>query len=305
MTRFSRSGAVILLVVLALGAGPAAVASGEDADKNTGGSDDQGRKSLLDFVHAGGIVGYAIIALSAAGVALVIYAAMNVKAEKLIPPSLAAESDRLARAGKFLELRGLCQASDNLAARVIQGGLEQGQLGVEAVREAMREQGTREITRLQQRVGYVGLIASVAPMLGLLGTVVGMIGSFDVLGTAKGAARPDELAVGISKALVTTCMGLVVAVPLIFFHSYFRDRVTRISQDLSGLCERLLRIMTTIVELRTAAGRAGPAAPGVAGAAPQAAARDAATPAPAPAEAGGLDPDIESALKSALDGDDA
>jgi len=221
---------------------------------------DGGRKSLLDFVRAGGIVGYVIIALSAAGVALVIDAAVHLQADKLIPPSLAAEAERLARGGRFGELRGLCQASDSAAARVLRSGLAQGQLGVEAVREAMREQGTRELTRLQQRVGYIGLMASVAPMLGLLGTVVGMIGSFDVLGTGKGASRPDELAVGISKALVTTCMGLVVAVPLIFLHSYFRDRVTRIAQELSALCERLLRITTAIVELRNASGRGARAA---------------------------------------------
>jgi biopolymer transport protein ExbB len=245
---------------------------------------DGGRKSLLDFVRAGGIVGYVIIALSAAGVALVIDAAVHLKADKLIPPSLAAEAERLARGGRFGELRTLCQASDSVAARVLRSGLGQGQLGVEAVREAIREQGTREVTRLQQRVGYIGLIASVAPMLGLLGTVVGMIGSFDVLGTGKGASRPDELAVGISKALVTTCMGLVVAVPLIFLHSYFRDRVTRIAQELSALCERVLRITTAIVELRNAAGRDARAA----------------APAEAPVEA--LDRAIESALEP--DGDE-
>ena len=77
-----------------------------------------------------------------------------------------------------------------------------------------------------------------------------MIGSFNVLGAHKGAARPDQLAVGISEALVTTCMGLVVAVPLMFFHNLFRDRVARIGHEASGRCERLLRVMTAAMGAR-------------------------------------------------------
>ena len=67
---------------------------------------------------------------------------------------------------------------------------------------------------------------------------------------SRGAARPDELAVGISEALVTTCMGLVVAVPLMFFHNLFRDRVARIAHDASARCERLVRVMATVIEAR-------------------------------------------------------
>lgn len=243
------AGLALLAVLGAWGC----LGAADDVDETPDGGDAD-RRSLLDFITAGGIVGYVILALSAAGLALVIDAYVHVKAEKLLPPSLIQQAEKLARTGRFSELLHLCQASDSLASRVLGSGLAQGQLGLEAVREAIQESGTREVTRLQQRVGYLGFIAAVAPMLGLLGTVIGMIGSFNVLGAAKGAARPDELAVGISKALVTTCLGLIVAVPLMFFHNYFRDRVTRISQELSGLCERLLRIMTTVIEARAGGG---------------------------------------------------
>ena len=96
-----------------------------------------------------------------------------------------------------------------MLGRIISAGLSDGRLGLDAVREGLEQQGVMEVTRMRERIGYIGLIASVAPMLGLLGTVTGMIASFRLLGEAQGAARPDELALGISQALVTTCMGLV------------------------------------------------------------------------------------------------
>ena len=239
---------LLFVVVVAIAAGPAVGQNGETDVSPTGST-----KSVLDFVRAGGIVGYVIILLSLAGVAFIIDAFIHLKVDKLLPPAVSQEALQLAGKGKFSQVVTLCQANDSMLSRVIRAALSQGQMGIEAVREAMQEGGIREITRLQQRVGYMGFIASVAPMLGLLGTVTGMIASFNVLGMAKGAARPDELAVGISEALVTTCMGLVVAVPLMFFHNYFRDRVTRIGQEASGQCERLLRVMTTAIKIRGAA----------------------------------------------------
>jgi biopolymer transport protein ExbB len=237
-----RTFAVILFVVL----GAMCVGSvwGQADPPSAGGaSGASGGKSLLDFISAGGIVGYVIILLSVVGVALVVDAFMNVREEKLVPPSLVEGSFRIAGQGKLQELLTLCQANESMIGRVVRTGLAQGNLGGVAVREAMQEQGVKEVTRLQQRVGYIGFIATIAPMLGLLGTVTGMIDSFGVLGRAQTSARPDELAVGISEALVTTCMGLIVAVPLMFFHNYFRDRVTRIGLEASGVCERIIRAL--------------------------------------------------------------
>ena len=260
MSRFSNRRWLVVLGAAALAAGLASAALAGD-DLTTGASPPGGaRDSLLDFVLAGGPVGYVILALSVAAMALVIDAAVHVRIQLLVPASLTRQAEKLARAGRFSELLALSQASDSLAGRVMGEALAQGHLGVEAVRDALQQAGTREITRLRQRVGTLGLLAAAAPMLGLLGTVVGMIGSFDVLGTSKGAARPDELAVGVSQALVTTCMGLIVALPLMFFHNCFRDRVTRVSQELEALCERLLRTITAVVDARAgaAAPRRGP-----------------------------------------------
>jgi biopolymer transport protein ExbB len=239
--------AVMLVVGLAVGD---VAGQGEGVTSNVDQAAPAPTKSLLDFIRAGGPVGYLIIALSFVGIALVIDGFLNFKVDKLLPPPVSQRAEELARRGGFSEMLSLCKASDSMLSRIISHALSQGKLGMEAVREGMQESGTREVTRLHQRVGYIGFIASIAPMLGLLGTVSGMISSFNVLGMAKGAARPDELAVGISEAMVTTCLGLIVAVPLMFFHNYFRDRVTRIGLEASGQCERLTRIMTATLQAR-------------------------------------------------------
>ena len=246
-------GCVILVALAATLIGGAA----SGAPTGEAGGDDSATApvstSMLDFLAAGGVIGGVIVLLSFVGIALVIDGFVRLKPEKLLPPMVAEQAESLAAKGKFADILTLTGGNDSMLGRILRSALAEGQMGIAAVRESMQTAGTSEITRLQQRIGYIGFIASVAPMLGLLGTVTGMIASFNVLGMAKGAARPDELAVGISEALVTTCLGLVVAVPLMFFHSYLHDRVTRISQQTSGHCERLLRIMTTWMERRHAA----------------------------------------------------
>lgn len=208
------------------------------------------QRSLLDLVRAGGPVGYAIILLSLCGVALVVDAFMRLKESLLVPQSLADQIHDLAGKGRFDEVLSLCKTHDSMLARVIAGGLTDGKLGIDAVREGLEQAGTREVTKLRHRNGYIGLIASVAPMLGLLGTVTGMIASFRLLGEAQGSARPDELALGISQALVTTCMGLIIAVPLMFFYAYFRFRIIRVGQDAAAVGEKMLRIMSVVIEKR-------------------------------------------------------
>lgn len=257
MSRYRHMCAALVLLsgilIIAAHAGAQPAADHSPAGQETG--DQVVEKSMLDIIRAGGAVGYLIILLSVAGVALTIDAFLKLKAPRLLPPVLVEQADQLTRQGKFAELMRLCQASDSMLGRILSGALARGTMGLPAVREAMQDLGAREATRLQQRIGYVGFIASVAPMLGLLGTVTGMIKSFNVLGLTKGAARPDELAVGIAEALVTTGMGLVVAIPLMFCHTWLRDRLASAAQESAGLCERVLRNMAVVLETRQATPR--------------------------------------------------
>ncbi|MEM7627734.1 MAG: MotA/TolQ/ExbB proton channel family protein [Planctomycetota bacterium] len=209
-----------------------------------------GGRSLLDLVLAGGPVGYVIILLSLGGLALVVDGFIRLHKNELVPEALAEQIIELSGKRRFEEILSLCKTSDTLLGRVTAAGIGEGRLGIDAVREGLQQRGEQEFTTLRQRNGYLGLIAAVAPMLGLLGTVTGMISSFQLLGEAQGAARPDELALGISQALVTTCMGLILAVPLTFFYAVFRDRINRIAQETGAIGEKMLRVMAVAIEQR-------------------------------------------------------
>lgn len=233
----------LVLAVVIVGVSATAVLAQGAEDTTT-------NRSLLDLVQAGGWVGYVIMLLSLCGLALVVDAFMRLNDQRQVPLNLADQIHELTAKGKFEEVLALCKTNDSMLGRIISGGLSDGRLGLEAVREGMEQAGVMEVTRLRERNGYIGLIASIAPMLGLLGTVTGMIASFRLLGEAQGAARPDELALGISQALVTTCMGLIVAVPLMFFYAFFRNRITRIGQESAAVGEKMLRLMAVVLETR-------------------------------------------------------
>jgi biopolymer transport protein ExbB len=233
--RNSSCGAFVITLAVLLLASPAlAQADGEAAAQT---------HSLMDFIRAGGIIGYLIIALSVFAVALVVDTILRTQREKLLPDGLVKHSLELAEHGRLGELLAMCKASDTMYGRLVGQALDRARHGIDAVRQEMQQLGEREVLRLRYRVGYIGVVATAAPMLGLLGTVIGMINSFSVLGAARNAARPDELAVGISVALVTTCMGLILAVPLIFVHAWLRDKVTAISQEAAHLGEKLLGLI--------------------------------------------------------------
>ena len=202
-------------------------------------------KSALQFVTGGGVVGYIIIALSVLAVTLVIDLVLRLKRDRTFPDALVRHAMELAEQGRAGEILSMSKASDTLFGRIIGGALERGRYGIDVVRQEVQQIGEKEIFKLRNRVAQIGVIATAGPMLGLLGTVIGMINSFSVLGESKNAARPDELAAGISLALITTCQGLILAVPLIFVHMWLRDRVTQTSQEAAHVSEKLLGLLAT------------------------------------------------------------
>jgi biopolymer transport protein ExbB len=212
-------------------------------------------KSAFQFVTGGGVVGYIIIALSVLAVALVIDLVLRLKRDRTFPDSLVRHAMELAEQGRAGEILSMSKASDTLFGRIIGGALDRGRYGIDVVRQEVQQIGEKEIFKLRNRVAQIGVIATAGPMLGLLGTVIGMINSFSVLGESKNAARPDELAAGISLALITTCQGLILAVPLIFVHMWLRDRVTQTSQEAAHVSEKLLGLLATGSANRQRAGQ--------------------------------------------------
>jgi biopolymer transport protein ExbB len=114
------------------------------------------------------------------------------------------------------------------------------EFGFAEYRAAAEEAGEEQTGRLYRKTEVLNVIGAISPMLGLTGTVLGMIKSFNVIAATGGTARPDQLAGGISEALITTLMGLLVAIPTMVFFSYFRNRIDSLVAEAGKRVEQLL-----------------------------------------------------------------
>ena len=143
---------------------------------------------------------------------------------------------------KYEKAQQACENDDSLVARIIASGLSQvgAMFGFFDMQNAMMETSEREVGKLYRKLDYLSFIAVTAPMLGLLGTVTGMIRSFNIIAQTEGTAKPSQLAGGISEALVTTAEGLIVAIPMMFFVSFFRNRIDGFVTETEGIVERLM-----------------------------------------------------------------
>jgi len=197
--------------------------------------------TLWSTIQAGGVVGYVIMILSVVAVAFIGEHFLSIRRGRLIPAELEAQLTELIQQRQFGQARTLCQENGSFLAEVIGAGLAHvdSMLGFYDMQNAMQEAGERVISRLHRKLEYLNFIAATAPLLGLLGTVTGMIRSFNVIAHTEGAATPSQLAGGISEALVTTCQGLVVAIPVMFFVAFFRNRIESYVAEAETVVEKI------------------------------------------------------------------
>ncbi len=228
--------------ILALGVTAALpVLSPAMAQDEYGGEEEpaRGSRTLLDNIKAAGVVGGIELLISVVGVALVIDYLVNIRRDKLAPPYVLSELENLFDDEAYDAAMDLCDAEDTYLTRVIGGGLSKIGGGFDRMMEAAMMTGDEETLVLNQKLSYLSLIASIEPMLGLLGTVLGMIKAFNIIAQMGGSATPADLADGISQALVTTAIGLIVAIPMTCVYLFFRNRVLRIVQEVAAITGEL------------------------------------------------------------------
>lgn len=207
------------------------------------GSDTGGQgMSLWSTIRAGRFFGFVIMLASLVVIALVVENFMTISRNKLVPDDLVDELGASIRAADYNKARKLCSEDGSFLADVIAAGLGQvgAMFGFFDMQNAMQEAGERNVSRLYRKLEYLSFIAAVAPMLGLLGTVTGMMRSFNDIALTEGAAKPSDLAGGISEALITTCLGLIVAIPTLFFVTYFRNRIDSYVAEAETVVEKLM-----------------------------------------------------------------
>ena len=197
--------------------------------------------NLFQQLAAGGAGIWVIGALSVLMVTVAIERLKRFRMRAIVPPGLVDEAVPLWQAGRFDELQLALARRDSVLAKAIRFLVaNRARWSAEMLGERVGELASRELRRQQQRAYPLAVVATVAPIVGLLGTVVGMIEAFHVIAFTGGMGDASLLAGGISKALVNTAAGLSVALPALALHHFFRHRLTVGGLALEEQLERVL-----------------------------------------------------------------
>ncbi|WP_164104261.1 MotA/TolQ/ExbB proton channel family protein [Candidatus Laterigemmans baculatus] len=202
------------------------------SDPTAGGpADESGDESsgLMQIIFSGGIVGLLILlllfALSITAAYLVFDQVMTLRRGEILPAGLAEAVRQALLTGHVQEADAACRRSPSVLGFVLHNGLSEMEFGWSQVEKAMEDALAEQASRLMRRIEYLSVIGNIAPMVGLLGTVTGMIFAFQEVAGSQGAAGAGDLAEGIYQALVTTVGGLIVAIPSLGAFAIFRNRV--------------------------------------------------------------------------------
>jgi biopolymer transport protein ExbB len=222
------------------------VCAQEGGDPGADPSDQPQRQKTNLFWHivksAGIIFGPLLLLISIGLVALIVLLAMDLRMGVAIPPGFVEEFTDTVNKRKFKEAFDLARNDSSYVARVLTAGMGRLQYGIEDAREAAYNMLETIKAGKDQLIAYLATIGTLGPLLGLVGTVFGMILSFMELASGD-RPNPARLADGISHALVVTLLGVALAVPAIFCHSVFKSRLIRLSMDTGNIADDLLTQM--------------------------------------------------------------
>ena len=199
---------------------------------------------LWQIIQSGGPVMYPLGAISVLGLMLILIYLMTLRRGAVLSNRYMQAADALIRKGDYLGLLALSNRHNEAIASVMERALnfltKNPTSSIAEVREIAQAEGMRLASLWNQRISYLADIGSIAPMLGLLGTVLGMITSFTVVANDVVSSRPMLLAGGVAEALITTAAGLLIGIPLMAFYAFFRGRVQGMISDLEAASTVLL-----------------------------------------------------------------
>lgn len=195
---------------------------------------------MLELLQAGGWLMLPIMACSVIAMAITVERFWMLRAKRVLPKHLVAQVWNWVRNHQLDATRLHALRSGSPLGRILAAGLVNIQHDRDIMKEAIQDAGRHVVLELERYLNTLGTIAAISPLLGLQGTVVGMIEMFNIL-TVQGAANPGALSGGISKALITTAAGLAVAIPTLIVYRYFRGKVDllviRMEQEATKMVE--------------------------------------------------------------------
>lgn len=215
-------------------------------------------KEAFEFLKNGGVVMIPIALGSVVALAIFLERMWSLRKSQIIPQGLIASVLELVSKKEFTKARDLCLTSNSPAGRILQSGIDAREASRQEIKERFEETGRQEVMRMDRFIEAMGTTASVEPLLGLLGTVTGMIKVFKkVVGTASsGAVDPAQLASGIWQALITTAAGLSVAIIAFVGYRYLQSKSLRRSTEMEDGAMTLLDLLRPLVNEKSSADEA-------------------------------------------------
>ena len=213
--------------------------------------------NLWQIILAGGPAMVPLGILSVITLALVIAFLFSLRRGSVVTKRFMQTADALIRKRDYLGLLAVSNRHNEAVARVVQRTMafltKNPRASFAEVREIAQTEGLRQASALNQRVAYLADIGTIAPMIGLLGTVIGIVRSFGVIAIDAAATRPTLLAQGIGEALIATAAGLLIGIPAMAAYSYFRGRVHALISELEAASTHLLALLSASVKVGPAA----------------------------------------------------
>ncbi len=197
---------------------------------------------MLEFIQRGGPLMWPILLCSVISVTIILERSWRFHRSRMRLPNLLPRVKILLREGRAAEAAGLCEKAGDPAAHVLAAGIHTGKRPAEEKEKLMSRAGSKAIRNLEKNINVLAVIGNTSPLLGLLGTVTGMISAFMAIQESGGRADASMLAGGIWEALITTAAGLFVAIPTLAAYYYFEGRVDAMAAAMKDAAEEFLEL---------------------------------------------------------------
>ncbi len=182
---------------------------------------------MFEFLARGGVLMIPLGVCSVLALAIILERSLNLRARKIIQADILRQVRDLLAESQVADAMTLCRRYPSVMGRILLVTIANHDREREELRSIVEDAGRQETATLDRNLGALGTIAAISPLLGLTGTVFGMIRVFATI-SEKGIAHPSQLAGGISEALITTATGLVIAIPTLIFYNYFTNKADRL-----------------------------------------------------------------------------
>jgi biopolymer transport protein ExbB len=199
---------------------------------------------LIDFMRDGGILMWPILFVSVVALGITIERFISLRRATIDTRVFMSTVRQVLREGQTEEAIHICDQTDVPVSRILRAGLLKNERPKADIRDAIEDAGNLEIPRLERYLSALATCATVAPMMGLLGTVQGIIMAFAQIQNKRGQVNPGDLAEGISTALYTTAFGLAVAIPVLVVYNYFVTRVENMVVEMEISSSELVDLLT-------------------------------------------------------------